>query len=355
MRTNTYTYQNAKLAPLYPASDYPALEVSRRIAPSTALAKGRILGAISDAVSEVQTVTVDATGGTFALRFQNARSAFVAEDVSAANLQAALEAVPTIGEGGVTVTGSAGGPFTVTFNISGPQPMLECLTDDDLTTGGAGVSIAETTVGIVAGSLKAWNYDKLTDPTTGPAVTAETGGSMPVGTYLAQMAWITALGETLPSRGVSVIVPDATNDRLTFAAINAANTPDLATGIRYYINGLLVAEVAVASGAIAATNVDALPTTGAVTTMRNTNNAYTATDGSHKPVAILPYTVATDSDGNITLGETADTGHYGHVIQEVGVYLSGAFRKGDLVGYDADFLNYAKLIGAVADDAVILF
>lgn len=356
MRTQTYTYENQKLSPLYPATDYPALEVSRALAPSTALARGALLGLITSAVAAVQTVTVDATGGTFALRFQNARSAFVAEDVSAANLQIALRAVPTIGDTGVSVTGSAGGPFTVTWALSGPIPLLECLAEDDLTTGGTGVSIAAATVGVLAGSVKAWNADKLTDPTTGPSVSATTGGTNAVGTYLAQMAWITALGETLPSLPVAVIVPDATSDRIRFAAISAGNTPDLATGIRYYLNGIMVAEVAVGSGAIAQTDVDAMPTTGVVPKGPQTvNDAYTATDGSHLIAGVLPYTVASDADGNITLGDTADTGHYGHSVQEIGIYATGSFRKGDLVGYAAALLDQgARIIGSTSDDEAII-
>jgi len=356
MRHLTYTYENKKLTPLYPAENYPVLEVSRKVKPSTTITRGNLVGVLTSAVDEVQTVTVDATGGTFRLSFGMARTAFVAENVSAADLQTALRALPTIGATGVTVTGSAGGPFTVTFALSGPQPYLECdATDDDLTTGGAGVSIAKTTVGVLAGSVASWSGSKLANPTTGPSVSATTGGTNAVGTYLAQMAWITALGETLPSLPVAVIVPDSTNDRIRFAAINAAGTPDEATGIRYYLNGIMVAEVAVATGAIAQTDVDAMPTSGVVPKGPQTvNTAYVATDGTHAPIGVMPYTVATDNEGRITLGDVAGTGHNGETIEEIGIYVTGAYRMGDIPNVTSGITDFFRTIGAYSDSEAVL-
>lgn len=69
-------------------------------------------GALSN---EVQTVTVDATGGTFTLTFSGQTTSAIAENASAATVLAALEALSNIAPGDVTVTGSAGGPYTVTF------------------------------------------------------------------------------------------------------------------------------------------------------------------------------------------------------------------------------------------------
>jgi hypothetical protein len=70
--------------------------------------------------SEVQVATMStaggaATGGTFTLTFDGATTAPVAYNVSAADLQTALRAIPTINGANVGVTGSAGGPYTITF------------------------------------------------------------------------------------------------------------------------------------------------------------------------------------------------------------------------------------------------
>lgn len=65
----------------------------------------------------VQTVTIGGTptGGTFTLSYGGQTTAAIAYNATSAAVQSALEALTTIGAGNVTVTGSAGGPYTVTF------------------------------------------------------------------------------------------------------------------------------------------------------------------------------------------------------------------------------------------------
>ena len=67
--------------------------------------------------SEVQTVTIGGapTGGTFTLTFKTKTTAGIAFDALGAAVQTALEALTSVGAGNVTVTGAAGGPYTVTF------------------------------------------------------------------------------------------------------------------------------------------------------------------------------------------------------------------------------------------------
>ncbi len=67
------------------------------------------------AVNEVQRVELvgGPTGGTFTLTFRGQTTAIVAYNATAATVKAALDAISTIGT--VTVTGSDGGPWTVTF------------------------------------------------------------------------------------------------------------------------------------------------------------------------------------------------------------------------------------------------
>jgi len=103
------------------------------------------------AQNEIQTVTISGapTGGTFSLLFAGQLAAGIAFNATAATVQAALQALSTIGSGNATVTGSAGGPWTVTFagalgNLN--QPLMTAINS---LTGGTtpSIAIAETQVG----------------------------------------------------------------------------------------------------------------------------------------------------------------------------------------------------------------
>jgi hypothetical protein len=76
-----------------------------------------LYGPYSGQANEVQTVTVTGspTGGTFTLTFDGATTAGIAYNATAAAVKSALEALSTVNPGDVTVTGSAGGPYTITF------------------------------------------------------------------------------------------------------------------------------------------------------------------------------------------------------------------------------------------------
>lgn len=66
--------------------------------------------------SESQLVTVTgATGGTFTLSFAGSTTTGIAYNAAASAVKSALEALDSVGTGNVDVTGSPGGPYTVTF------------------------------------------------------------------------------------------------------------------------------------------------------------------------------------------------------------------------------------------------
>jgi hypothetical protein len=69
------------------------------------------------AVAEVQTVTITGgpTGGTFTLTFAGQTTAGIAYNAAASAVQSALEALSNVEPGDVTVTGSTGGPYTLTW------------------------------------------------------------------------------------------------------------------------------------------------------------------------------------------------------------------------------------------------
>jgi hypothetical protein len=78
---------------------------------------GQNVAALVVAQDEVQRLVVQppATGGTFTLTFQGQTTTPLAHNSTAAQVQAALTALSTIGAGNVVVTGNAGGPWDVRF------------------------------------------------------------------------------------------------------------------------------------------------------------------------------------------------------------------------------------------------
>lgn len=107
-------------------------------------------------VNEVQALTVDATAGTFRLRFGSDSTPDLAYNISAANLQTALRALPSVGSGNVTVTGGPGDsggttPYVITFaaSLSGANvASLEVLAGGTaLSGGGAAAALVTTTQG----------------------------------------------------------------------------------------------------------------------------------------------------------------------------------------------------------------
>jgi hypothetical protein len=112
--------------------------------------------------SEIQVVTANETptGGTFTLGFEGATTTAIAYDASNATVQAALRALPTIGSPNVTVAGSAGGPWTVTFaSALANQPQLLIVGNGTLLTGAGAqptITVARSQAG---GQLKQLTHD----------------------------------------------------------------------------------------------------------------------------------------------------------------------------------------------------
>ena len=104
--------------------------------------------------SEVQTVTVDATGGTFTLTWNGTTTTALAFDISAVDFTTAMDAI-TDSVGDCVVTGgpgAAGGgtPYTLTWS-AGKGNVPAPTTDPALLTGGAGTAtVATTTAGVTA-------------------------------------------------------------------------------------------------------------------------------------------------------------------------------------------------------------
>ncbi|MCX2931407.1 hypothetical protein ORI20_14070 [Mycobacterium sp. CVI_P3] len=113
--------------------------------------------------NEVQTITLSGTPtGTYPVRFKgSAWSSPIAPNASSSSLKSILEALSTIGSGNVNVAGTAGGPYTVTFQgalANTPVPTLE-VDNTDLSGGAAAVSIATEGVAPVKVTAKVPGFE----------------------------------------------------------------------------------------------------------------------------------------------------------------------------------------------------
>ena len=114
--------------------------------------------------NEQQIITLGTvTGGTFTLTFDGQTTGNIAYNASAATVESALEALSNIGAGEATTTGSAGGPWTVTFSGALAGTDVDTITVDGTNlTGTLNVSISETTDGVAGGENEVhlfWSKD----------------------------------------------------------------------------------------------------------------------------------------------------------------------------------------------------
>lgn len=121
----------------------------------------------SEGTSEVQLVTISGvpTGGSFTLTFDGETTAAIAYNATAAAVQAALLALAAFRSGDVVVTGSAGGPYTLTFGGDFIAEDVATLTATASLSGGTSPAVAITTptpgvasVISVVDSLNNWSY-----------------------------------------------------------------------------------------------------------------------------------------------------------------------------------------------------
>lgn len=104
--------------------------------------------AAATAVGELQTCTVSATGGNLKLGFgaENTANIPYTTGTTAATIQSALLALDAFVTGDVVVTGSAGGPYTLTFGGNYANQDVPAVTADASgLTGGGGTAVMATT------------------------------------------------------------------------------------------------------------------------------------------------------------------------------------------------------------------
>lgn len=113
------------------------------------IASSGLYGPYAGRANEVQSVTLTGvpTGGTFTLTFDGETTAAIAYNAAASAVQTALEALSSINPGDVTVTGDAGGPWTVTFGGQYLGVNVPTMTKDETSlTGGTSPDVAVAVV-----------------------------------------------------------------------------------------------------------------------------------------------------------------------------------------------------------------
>jgi hypothetical protein len=123
-------------------------------------------------VDEVQEVTVAATGGTFTLSFGGQETAPIPFEAPAGTVQAALQALPSIGARNLTVTGGRGDatgtkPYVLAFTEAlGGRAIGEVSTNSEQLGGGTATDKVKTP-GAESGAIEINVYNTGAHPSTG--------------------------------------------------------------------------------------------------------------------------------------------------------------------------------------------
>lgn len=163
-------------------------------------------------IDEIQTVTIggNPTGGTFTLTFEGQTTAGIAYNAAAAAVLSALEALSNLAPGDVTVTGDAGGPYTVTFSLGRDVDAMTA-SGAGLTGGGVYVSTVQAAVAAADEQQRiVWGVEAPTGGTFTLTFGAETTGNI---AYNANAAAVKAALEALT--GITTVTVTANSDGWT--------------------------------------------------------------------------------------------------------------------------------------------
>ena len=303
--------------------------------------------------------------GTFGLEVtvgdHTARVTSIAWNETAANIVTALVALPNVGTGGVTASGSAGGPYTLTFApalLASGQVSLSVV-NDDTNDGGVwegGVACAALAQGTYLVTFQNdLGYRDVAAMTTNATSLTGGAGTATVATvtagsgYANEQQFLTRSGTvsggtyTLAYSGqtTSAIAYDATAATVQAALIALSN---IGIGDVSVTGTAATALVVTFQGALAGTNVGALTVdntgiTGGGTVVvatavggtgaSGTHRAFdaTGTDGRQKARAVLEFDVTVDSSGRHYWAATA-VHDFGAYHQTAPAWVGGYFFTG---------------------------
>lgn len=319
----TWTIDHIKSA----IPDFPPINQPIKLAASSTFAIGAILGE-TIGNNEVQTVTVDATGGTFTITYSGQETSTIAYNATAAAVQTAVEALSTVGSGNVSVTqpkrlftltnaaGSDAGTFKLRITYNGETHVTSALTFDD--------TAADIDTAIEA-------LPHLPDT----AVTAAGSAGGP---------WTLTFVNTLSGDLLVQVVEDSTTDGTVWEG-GIVLTEGLHPYRIEFQNDLgytNVAAVTTDAGSLTGggtTATVATVTAGSAGTVGE-YDAYdaTATNGLQIPRCFLPVAAQTNATSQITLGDVSTGGELGQTYNLTDGVFGGYFRCEDVPGLTEDIL-----------------
>ena len=178
-------------------------------------------------VDEVQQINLDgASDGNFTLTFGANTTAPIAHNATAAQVQAALELLPSIGAGDVTVTGANGGPYEVTFTNGLAGTNVGEMTINNNALFGAGSQTVNTTIPGVTGIADVYTYEYYVYDSLGRRYAVDF-----TFTPTAQNTWAYDLAVSDPG-GTPIVLTGGTSGVLAFDDSGAfdpfaSNIPDI--------------------------------------------------------------------------------------------------------------------------------
>lgn len=281
----------------------------------TLLAGAPVAQFVGASVNQKQTLTITGTPTTGAVVCYVDNVPFtVPYNCTSAQLAVALGAALALTAAGgsaadITVTGGAlpGTPLVVEFknNRAGLKQILMTVGTSTFDTGTAAWAITQANV--KSGAFLAWDPTLIPRPTTVLVAAANAAvGTWLAGTYAVTYTWSNTNGETTPAPAMSLTL--TLNQSIRVTAINAANTPDSATALNVYVNGMLAKTIAVSTpgtaGNVAQTDIGFYDTAVGAFAPPAVNTAYTNTDGRQNVLGLLKHSVATNAKGMVFFGSS---------------------------------------------------
>ncbi len=336
-------YGNNGVQPcMYPEK---ARSASVQLKASTTYPKGTVLGELVGN-NEVQTVTVDATSGTYTLTFNGSTTSAIAFDATAATVQAALLALASISAAGKQTVTISGSPTGGTFKLSYDGQTTSALAYNATATV---VQTALRALGTIGGS------NVTVSGSAGGPYTVLFAGDLATIRPATLAADSTGLTGGTPSIAVAVV--NAGGDPAGVSVTGSAGGPYTVT-FQNHLGNTDVGAMTANSGSLSGnTHTASIVTTtagSAGTPGQFAPYADSASDGSQVAKAVVKYDCKTDASNNVTFG-LGGTSPWGETYPTAPVWIEGYFSTLDLVGLDAAAVtDLGKLVqGTLAGGGVL--
>lgn len=318
MATSALKTFSPRITSAWPAGKVPVCTVPVKLPASSSFTAGAILGELLG-TNEVQTLTINATGGTFTGTFGGQTTTALAYNATAAVVQAALEALSSIGSGNVAVQ-KLRSRWTITQGASANAGAYQIRITTNF-----GTTSADTRT---SASI-AYNANTATvDAAIEAMGNVGTGGVIAVvSSQTTTMEFLTSLGDVL------VEVVNSTVNNSGVPITETVIETDLGGVYKItYQNDLGLQNVAAMTTTAtsltggAGTATVATPTQGSSGTDGTYNTVdLTAVTGLQYPKVILADTVTTNSSGLVINDDGTTATH-------ATAYITGSFRSDDVPG-----------------------